>query len=154
MTAKIPSAAVSSTSATDALSASATTQPQKTALPRHWIVLAVSAVLEAVWALSLDASRGFSLPLPTTIFVVALVLSMVGLGYAMRGLPVSIAYAIWTGAGAALTVAAAMVFGNEPVSALKVVFLVGIIGCVIGLKFTKNPAPKQADPASEAHAAD
>lgn len=112
---------------------------EKRATALHWIVLLASAVLEAVWAIALDESRGFSEPAPTVVFFIACALSMVGLGYAMRGIPVSIAYAIWTGLGAALTVTAAMALGAEPVSTIKLLFLTGIVGCVIGLKFA--PAP-------------
>jgi quaternary ammonium compound-resistance protein SugE len=100
----------------------------------HWIVLLVSAVLEAVWATALSLSEGFSQPLPTVVFFVAVTLSMLGLGYAMRGISLGTAYAVWTGTGAALTVAYSMLFGGEPASVLKVLFVAGIIGCVIGLK--------------------
>lgn len=116
----------------------------KVAGPAHWIVLFASALLEAVWAIALHDSNGFTLLAPTLVFAVACPLSMVGLGYAMRGLPISVAYAIWTGLGAAVTVIASMVLGSETVSPLKLLFIAGIIGCVIGLKFVKDPAPESA----------
>jgi len=100
----------------------------------HWPILILSAVLEAVWATALGLSDGFSVFWPTLVFFVALVGSMAGLAYAMRGIPIGTAYAIWTGLGAALTVAWAIVFGGESASVLKLLFLAGIIGCVIGLK--------------------
>jgi quaternary ammonium compound-resistance protein SugE len=99
-----------------------------------WVVLALSGVLEAVWATALGKSEGFSRVGPSVVFVLALVLSMAGLAYAMRDLPVGTAYAVWVGIGAVLTVAYAMATGTETVSALKLVLLAGIIGCVIGLK--------------------
>ncbi len=52
----------------------------------------------------------------------------------MRDLPVGTAYAIWVGIGATLTVTYAMAFDGEPVSLFKIVLLLGIVGCVIGLK--------------------
>jgi quaternary ammonium compound-resistance protein SugE len=61
---------------------------------------------------------------------------MAGLAYAMRGLPVGTAYAVWVGIGAVLTIVYAMITGVEPLSALKVVFLMMIIGGVIGLKLS------------------
>ena len=70
----------------------------------HWIILLVSAVLEAVWATALNMSDGFSRPLPTVVFFVALTLSMVGLGYAMRGSCWGPPTRSRTGTGAALTV--------------------------------------------------
>ena len=42
--------------------------------------------------------------MPTATFLVALALSMGGLGYAMRTLPVGTSYAVWVGIGAVLTV--------------------------------------------------
>ena len=101
-----------------------------------WIVLIASGVLEAVWATALGRSEGLSRPGPTAVFAVALVLSMGGLGLAMRDLPVGTAYAVWVGIGAVLTVGVAMATGEEPVSALRVALVLGIVGCVVGLKLT------------------
>jgi quaternary ammonium compound-resistance protein SugE len=99
-----------------------------------WTVLILSGVLEALWATALGRSENFSRAVPTVVFLCALVLSMTGLAYAMRELPVGTSYAVWVGVGAALTVAFAMVTGTESVSPLKLVFLGGIVGSVIGLK--------------------
>lgn len=99
-----------------------------------WLVLVLSGVLEAVWATALGRSEGFSRPVPSIVFVVALLASMGGLAYAMRDLPVGTAYAVWVGIGAVLTVVYAMITGQEPVSTLKIVFLTMIVGGVVGLK--------------------
>lgn len=101
-----------------------------------WIVLVVSGVLEAVWATALGKSEGFSRLAPTLVFGVAIVASMAGLAYAMRTLPVGTAYAVWVGIGAALTVVYAMATGTEAASLLKIVFLLMIVGGVIGLKLS------------------
>lgn len=99
-----------------------------------WVVLVLSGVLEAVWATALGRSEGFTRLWPSAVFGVALVVSMVGLAYAMRDLPVGTAYAVWVGIGASLTVVYAMITGAEPVSAAKVLFLAMIVGGVVGLK--------------------
>ena len=99
-----------------------------------WLVLVLSGVLEAVWATALGRSEGFSRLVPSLVFGVALVLSMAGLAYAMRDLPVGTAYAVWVGIGAVLTVVIAMVTGEETVSPVKLFLLAGIVGCVVGLK--------------------
>jgi quaternary ammonium compound-resistance protein SugE len=99
-----------------------------------WLILVVSGVLEAVWATAMGKSGGFSKLAPSVVFLVALVASMGGLGYAMRDLPIGTAYAVWVGIGAVLTVGYAMAAGDEPASVLKTVFLVMIIGGVVGLK--------------------
>ncbi|MBF5081445.1 multidrug efflux SMR transporter [Quadrisphaera sp. INWT6] len=99
-----------------------------------WTVLVLSGVLEAVWATALGRSEGFTRPAPTAVFAVALVLSMAGLAFAMRELPVGTSYAVWVGIGAVLTVVYAMATGTESVSLLKVLFLAMIVGGVVGLK--------------------
>lgn len=99
-----------------------------------WIILVASGVLEAVWATALDKSEGFSRLLPSVVFVVGLVLSMTGLSFALRTVPVGTGYAVWVGIGAALTAAYAMIVGGETVSPLKVTLLAGLVACVAGLK--------------------
>lgn len=101
-----------------------------------WLVLVISGVLEAVWATALGRSENFSRLAPTVVFGVGLALSMAGLAYAMRELPVGTSYAIWVGIGAVGTVVFAMATGQESVSLLKLAFLAGIVGCVIGLKLS------------------
>lgn len=106
-----------------------------------WLVLLVSAVFEAVWATALGMSEGLSRPVPTTVFVIFSIVSLVGLGRAMRTIPTATAYAVWTGVGALLTVLWAAVTGSEPLTPLKGLLLLGIIGCVAGLKLT-TPAER------------
>ncbi|TDT79468.1 MULTISPECIES: DMT family transporter [Micrococcaceae] len=107
-----------------------------------WLVLLASAVLEAVWATALGLSEGFSKPLPTVVFAVTAALSMLGLGMAIRSIPLGTAYAVWVGIGASLTVGWAMITGVEPFSVLKLLFIAGIVGCAAGLKAL--PAKDQA----------
>jgi quaternary ammonium compound-resistance protein SugE len=99
-----------------------------------WLVLVLSGVLEAVWATALGRSAGFTRLAPSVVFAVAAAASFAGLAYAMRGLPTGTAYAVWVGIGAALTAGYAMASGDEPASAVRVLLLLGIVGCVIGLK--------------------
>lgn len=106
-----------------------------------WGVLVASGVLEAVWATALHASAGFSRPGPTALFLVTVAASTVGLGWAMRSIPTGTAYAVWTGIGSVLTVSWAVATGAEPLNPLKAVFLVGILGCVVGLKRAEGLEP-------------
>lgn len=101
-----------------------------------WVVLVASGVLEAVWATALGRSEGFTKPLPSLVFAVAVVASMLGLAVALRTIPTGTGYAVWVGIGAALTAAYAMWSGDEPTTAVRVLLLLGIVGCVIGLKLT------------------
>lgn len=99
-----------------------------------WFVLVLSGVLEAVWATALGRSDGLTRPVPTATFLVALALSMGGLGYAMRTLPVGTSYAVWVGIGATLTVVFAMATGAEAFSVTKALLLTGLVACIVGLK--------------------
>lgn len=100
----------------------------------HWAVLVISGLLEAVWATALGRSDGLTRLAPSLVFGVAALASFLGLAYAMRELPVGTAYAVWVGIGAALTAGYAMWTGDEPVSTVKILLLLGIVACVIGLK--------------------
>ncbi|GMA31989.1 DMT family transporter [Litorihabitans aurantiacus] len=127
------------------MSAATSAAPGSRSARTAWTVLLVSAVLEAVWATALGLSAGFTLLAPTVVFGVALALSMVGLAIAMRAIPMGTAYAVWVGVGAALTVTWAMLTGVESASPAKVALLVGIVGCVVGLKLVAPAPPAQED---------
>ncbi len=99
-----------------------------------WIILIVSGILEAVWATALGRSEGFTKLWPTVVFGVALVASMGGLAWAMRDISTGTAYAVWVGIGASLTVAYAMITGDEAFSLVKMLLILGLVGCVVGLK--------------------
>ena len=103
-----------------------------------WVVLVASGCMECVWAVALGKSDGFTHPLPTIIFVLACLLSMLGLGYALKTLPVGTSYAVWVGTGAALTMAFGMMEGSESVSAVKILLICGLIGCLVGLKLVSD----------------
>ena len=103
-----------------------------------WIVLVVSGMMETVWAIALEKSDGFSHPLPTVVFLIGLTLSMAGLGWATKTLPIGTAYAVWVGIGAALTVVYSMVTGVEEASAAKIALIAVLVGCVIGLKLVSE----------------
>ncbi|MGC4805444.1 DMT family transporter [Micromonospora sp. DT233] len=100
-----------------------------------WIVLVLSGILETVWAVALDRSAGFTRPLPSAVFAVALLLSMAGLGYALREIPVGTGYAVWVGIGAVGTALVGMVALREPASLPRIGCLLLVVTGVAGLKF-------------------
>ena len=99
-----------------------------------WIVLIVSGVLEAVWATALGKSEGLTKLWPSVIFFIGLALSMVGLAFAMKDIATGTAYAVWVGIGASLTVIWAMITGDTEISWLRILLLMGLVGCIVGLK--------------------
>ncbi|MDQ0642333.1 DMT family transporter [Microbacterium murale] len=99
-----------------------------------WIILIISGVLEAVWATALGKSDGLSKLWPSVIFFVGLALSMFGLAWAMKDISTGTAYAVWVGIGASLTVVYAMITGDTDISWLRILLLLGLVGCIVGLK--------------------
>ena len=99
-----------------------------------WVILILSGILEAVWATALGRTEGFTKLWPTVVFSLALVASMGGLAWAMRDISTGTAYAVWVGIGASLTVAYAMITGDEAFSVVKMLLILGLVGCVVGLK--------------------
>lgn len=99
-----------------------------------WFVLIASGMLEAVWAAALAASNGFRRWRPAVVFVISMIASVGGLGWAMQYLPTGTAYAVWVGVGASLTVAYSMMTGRERASIARLALLVLLVGSVIGLK--------------------
>ncbi|SDW73185.1 quaternary ammonium compound-resistance protein SugE [Arthrobacter sp. yr096] len=117
------------------------TNTKNTGTGIFWIILLASALLEAVWATALGLSNGFTQLMPTLVFAVTAVLSMIGLGLAVKRIPLGTAYAVWVGIGAALTVGWAMITGVESASPLKLLFIAGIVGCAAGLKALPSDKP-------------
>ena len=101
-----------------------------------WVVLLVSAVMEAAWATALGESDGLTRPVPTVVFVVFSVLSLVGLGRAMRTIPTGTSYAVWTGIGAAGTFLVGIVFFGDASSLGRYLGVLLIISGVVVLKLS------------------
>ena len=106
-----------------------------------WIVLVLSGLLEAGWALSLKASDGLTRLWSTVSFVLLLAASMAGLAWALRTLPVGTAYAVWTGIGAILTAIVGMIWLGEPAAVGRIVSILLIVAGIVGLRlFGADPA--------------
>ncbi|MFB9234400.1 DMT family transporter [Plantactinospora siamensis] len=99
-----------------------------------WLVLVLSGLLETTWAIALDRSQGFSRPIPSVIFAVTAIGSVVGLGYALREIPVGTGYAVWVGIGAVGTAAVGMIALGESTNLPRLLCLLLVIAGVIGLK--------------------
>ena len=103
-----------------------------------WIILVVSGMFEAVWATALSKSEDFTKLIPVLVFLFGAAVSMGGLAYALKTIPVGTGYAVWVGIGAGTTAIWAFTTGAEVVSILKVLLILGIIACVIGLKLVSD----------------
>jgi Membrane transporters of cations and cationic drugs len=75
-----------------------------------WIYLGLAAIFEVGFAISMKASKGFTVFWPSVGTVVGVVCGVACLTLSLRSLPVSIAYPIWVGAGALGTVIFGVIF--------------------------------------------
>ncbi|MGX1902417.1 quaternary ammonium compound efflux SMR transporter SugE [Thermolongibacillus altinsuensis] len=101
-----------------------------------WVYLVIAGIFEAVWAIALKYTFGFTRLVPSVITIVGMIISFYFLALATKVLPIGTAYAVWTGIGAVSTVVIGMILLNEPVSASRVIFLLFILIGIIGLKLT------------------
>ncbi|WP_316528936.1 DMT family transporter [Kitasatospora brasiliensis] len=99
-----------------------------------WLVLIVSGFLETVWAVALESSKGFTRLVPSLVFGVAVTLSMGGLAYAMRTIPIGTGYAVWVGIGAVGTAVYGMAVLGDPATVARIGCLLLIVSGVVGLK--------------------
>lgn len=99
-----------------------------------WIQLLAAITLEVVGTVSLKFSNGFSDWRFSVFSLLMYGLSFWVLSLTLRVLPIGTAYAVWAGLGTAAVAIIGMVFFKEPMTVLKGVFLLMIIGGVVGLK--------------------
>lgn len=112
-----------------------------------WIYLLIAAAFEILFASTLKASAGFTRLWPTVATVTGLVGGIFFLGLAMKKMPVSVAYPIWTAIGTVGTVAVGFWLFGERMTLLKGVSIAFIILGVGGLKAGSGAAPDAAAPA-------
>lgn len=99
-----------------------------------WILLALAGLFEIGWAVGLKYSEGFTRPLPTFLTVASMAISLLLLGLALRGLPLSTGYAIWTGIGTIGTVAAGVVLFGDDLDLPRLACILLIVAGIAGLK--------------------
>jgi len=99
-----------------------------------WLALVLGGLFEVGFATSLRFVDGFrNLPW-TLLFLLCVTASMALLEYAGRTLPMGTAYAVWAGVGAAGGVVLGILVFGEAGSAARVLLLVGLVGCIMGLR--------------------
>ena len=101
-----------------------------------WLLLIVGGLFEVGFTTCLRFVEGFR-NLPWTLgFLASVTLSMGLLEMASRTIPMGTAYAVWGGIGAAGTVIVGIWFFGEPVNSVRILLLLGLIACIVGLRLT------------------
>ncbi|MCX6268220.1 MAG: multidrug efflux SMR transporter [Bacteroidetes bacterium] len=103
----------------------------------NWIILITAGLFEVVFAYCLGKAKGTTgneMYFWYAGFLIALAFSMGLLIKATQTLPIGTAYAVWTGIGAFGTVLVGILVFKEPATFLRLLFLMTLIGSIIGLK--------------------
>lgn len=100
----------------------------------YWIALFFAGLFEIGWAVGLRYSDGWTRLVPSLLTVAAMAVSFWLLSFALRGLPLGTAYAMWTGIGAVGTAIVGMLLLGEPPSLLRIGSIALIVLGLLGLK--------------------
>jgi quaternary ammonium compound-resistance protein SugE len=99
-----------------------------------WIYLLLGGLCEVGFTTCMRFTEGFRNIPWTLAFLVCIAVSMALLEMASRTVPLGTAYAVWGGIGALGTVIVGMVWFGEPVSAVRILLILGLVGCIAGLR--------------------
>lgn len=101
-----------------------------------YYLLLLAIVFEVSWTTCMKLSLGFSRLLPSILIFVFYGISFFFFTLALKGIDVSIAYAIWAGLGTALITVVGIFWFREPVNFLKMISLFVVVVGVIGLNLS------------------
>lgn len=103
-----------------------------------WTYLLLAAVAEAAFGIGMFYSRGFTQLWPSVGGVIAGIATSILLSFAMKDLPLGVAFAVWSGLAAIGTVIYGIVFLDESRSVLQLGLIALILAGVVGLKLTST----------------
>lgn len=106
---------------------------------RAWVVLLLAGLFEVGYALSVGGSEGFTVLSWSISAAVFFLLTLYALSVALRSIDVGIGYAVWAGIGAFGAALLGPLFFDEELTAVKLLWLVVIIGGVVWLKLADSP---------------
>jgi small multidrug resistance pump len=101
-----------------------------------WLMLALTIGFEVTGSVMMKLSEGFANFWPSVGVFVFYGLALGGLTLVLKAIELSVAYAIWSGAGTALVAIIGIWVFGETLSLAKVVCLIMIIVGVVGLQLT------------------
>ena len=104
----------------------------------HWLYLTLAILSEVAGTTCMKLSAGFTKSTPSVLMWVFYGVCFYFLTLSLKKVELSVAYAIWSGLGTALIATLGVIYFREPVSPLKIVGLVAIIGGVIALNLSGN----------------
>lgn len=98
-----------------------------------WVYLMAAILLEVAGTVSMKLSDGFTKLLPSILMGVFYLLAFTCLNFSLKQIPVSMAYAIWSGLGTAAIALIGYFAFQESLNLIKTISIILIIFGVIGL---------------------
>lgn len=105
---------------------------------RGYVALSISIICEIFATAMLKMSEGFTVLFPSVGVIIGYGLAFYCLSLCLKTLPLSLAYAIWSGVGTVLTAVIGALVWGEVFSTLKLAGIILIIGGVILLNSSKS----------------
>jgi small multidrug resistance pump len=103
---------------------------------QFWFFLAGAIILETAGTTSMKLSAGFTRLIPSLLLFTFYAMSFTALTFALKGIDVSLAYAIWSGIGTVLITIIGILYFNEPLTFLKIISIGLIVLGVVGLNLS------------------
>src|SRR4051794_5040459 len=100
---------------------------------QSWMFLYVAIALEVAGTVALKFSKGMSVFLPSALSFILYTSSLSSLSFALRTIPVSVAYAIWAGLGSTAVAVIGIFYFKEPASMFKIMSMVMVVVGLVGL---------------------
>lgn len=101
-----------------------------------WLLLVLGGLFEVGFTTCLRHVDGFRDWRWTAGFLGSIAASMALLEVAARTIPLGTAYLVWGGVGAVGTVIVGIAWFGEPASTVRLLLMLGVIGCIAGLRLT------------------
>jgi small multidrug resistance pump len=101
-----------------------------------WVLMIIAILFEVSGTTMMKLSQGFTRRVPTILMFVFYGIGFIPLSLAMRRLPISVAYAVWSGLGMAIITVIGVLWFKEPLTAIKLISITLIIIGVVGLNLS------------------
>lgn len=110
----------------------------------HWIYLIAAILFEVAGTSSMKASEGFTKVGPSILLMVFYIASLSFLTLALKGLDVSLAYAVWSGMGIVIITFIGVFYFGETITWLKAMAIILIIAGVVILNVAGGHSTEDA----------
>lgn len=104
-----------------------------------WVYLLIAGAFEVAFTTAMRFTGQGKL-WAEIVFIACIIASFACLTLATRSVPIGVAYAVWTGIGAAGTLALSLLVFREPINLRQMAFLALLIISVIGIKLSATKA--------------